>query len=722
LIWIKPGGSCEGEFRPGLPMFFSRRASVLVAVAALAVIYIVAGKLSLEIAFLQASASPVWPPAGIAVAALLVLGYRVWPVIFAGAFLVNLTTAGNFTTSFCIATGNTLEALCGAWLVNRFAGGTRVFERAQDVFKFVVIAAASTALSASIGPTSLALGGFASWEKYGAIWLTWWLGDMTGYLIVAPLVLLWWIRPRWQEDIKRTLEAILLLVLLVLLGEAVFGNWFPGFIRGYPIAFLCGPVILWTAFRFPQREAITGVSVLAAIALWGTLHGYGPFRMGSVNQSLLVLQAWAAVWTLTSLTLAAAMGEHRRAEAALEEQKAAVELANRTKDNFLAMLSHELRTPLTPVMALLDWLEMEPEPREEFRESLRIIRRNIDLESRLIDDLLDLTRIARGKLKLELKPIDAHEAITQVVEMCRSEINAKTLGVTLELRARAFHIAADPAKYQQIIWNLLKNAIKFTPEKGEITIASTNDTPESLEIVVRDTGIGIEPGQIGRVFDAFEQGDESYQQRHGGLGLGLAISKAIAQEHGGSLVVMSGGRNRGTTFRLTMSTIASPALPAARRGSQPLAAEQPAWRILLVEDHADTSSALRNLLARRGHRVGIAHDVRSALEVAGNDSFDLMISDLGLPDGTGVELMTKLRGTGMRGIAISGFGMRADVERSLAAGFVDHLVKPVKFEKLEAAIEKAMRVERECSTSVSQAKVSPLPAAIRNQAADPAET
>lgn len=675
-------------------MVILRRSSVLAAMAALAVVYIVAGKLSLQLAFLQASASPVWPPAGIAVAALLVLGYRVWPVILAGAFFVNLTTAGNFATSLCIASGNTLEALCGAWLVNQFAGGTRVFERAQDVFKFALIAVVSTAVSASIGPTSLVLGGFANWENYGPIWLTWWLGDMTGYLLVAPLVLLWWIRPRWEEEGRRTLEAILLLVLLVMLGEVVFGNWFPSFIKGYPMAFVCGPVILWTAYRFPQREAITGVFVLSAIALWGTLHGYGPFQMGSANQSLLVLQTWAAVWTLTSLTLAAAMGERRRAETALEQQKAAVELANRTKDNFLAMLSHELRTPLTPVIALLDLMEMEPEPREQFRESLAIIRRNIELESHLIDDLLDLTRIARGKLKLELKPIDAHEAIAQVMEMCRSEIDAKTLRVTVELRARAFYVAADPAKYQQIIWNLLKNAIKFTPENGEILISSTNNGPESLVVAVRDTGIGIEPEQIGRVFDAFVQGDESFQQRHGGLGLGLAISKAIVQEHGGALIAMSDGHNRGTTLSLTMATIASPVSRTPREGRERRAGEQPAWRILLVEDHADTSSALRNLLARRGHRVGTARDVRSALEAAGRDSFDLVISDVGLPDGTGVELMAQLRGRGLRGIAISGFGMRADVEKSLTAGFGEHLVKPVKFEKLEAAIERVMRDKR----------------------------
>ncbi len=244
--------------------------------AALAVVYGIAGKLSLELAFLQPSTSPVWPPAGIALAALLMLGYEAWPAIFVGAFFVNLTTAGNLFTSLSIAGGNSIEALCGTWLINRYAHGTRAFDRAQDVFKFVPIAAFSTALSASIGLTTLTLGGFVKWSNYGAVWLTWWLGDMTGYLIVAPAVLLWWIRPHWGENRSRTLEAVFLLLLLTGLGLVVFGDRFGDFMRTYPVSFICGPVILWTAFRFSQRETVTAIVVLAGIALWGTLKAYGP--------------------------------------------------------------------------------------------------------------------------------------------------------------------------------------------------------------------------------------------------------------------------------------------------------------------------------------------------------------------------------------------------------------------------------------------------------------
>src|SRR5438270_5112256 len=335
---------------------YSRRFPTALKLAIFALIYFIAGKLGLKLAFVNASASTVWPPAGIALAVLLLFGYRAWPAIFVGAFLVNFSTAGNIATSLAIAAGNTLEAVCGTWLVNRFAGGTRVFDRAANVFKFALVAVTSTAISATLGVTSLALAGFVDWQKYAAVLLTWWLGDATGDLLVAPVIILWAVTPSWRWSRRKALEGGLLLLLLVILGEAVFGGWFPITAENYPISFICGPLLVWAAFRFAQRETATGIFILSAIAIWGTLHNFGPFVMQTENQSLLMLQSSTAVLTLTALALAAAMAERREAEAALEKEKSLVESANRTKDNFLAMLSHELRTPLTPVVAGLETL------------------------------------------------------------------------------------------------------------------------------------------------------------------------------------------------------------------------------------------------------------------------------------------------------------------------------------------------------------------------------
>src|SRR5437899_1041987 len=441
----------------------SRAFSGLPVIGLLTLVYFIAGKFGLLLASLHASASPVWPPAGIALAALLLLGYRAWPAIFVGAFLVNVTTVGNVATSLAVASGNTLEAFCGAWLINRLAGGTTVFDRPQGVVKFALAAVVSTVISPAVGVTSLALGGFADWANFGAIWLTWWLGDTTGDLLIAPLIILWSIASKRRWNRREAVEAGILLLLLLVGYEVVFGGWLTISAKNYPIAFTCGPIVIWTAFRFTQRETATGIFILSAIAIWGTLHGFGPFVRETENQSLLALQSWAAVLTITAMALSAGMAERGRAEKALQQQKAVVETANRTKDQFLAMLSHELRTPLTPVISALESLETEPTQTEDTKASMAMIRRNIELETQLIDDLLDFTRIARDKMQLRFAPVDAHQAILNVVEICRAEARSKKLDVHLNLRAKRCHVTADAAKFQQIIWNVLKNAIKFTP-------------------------------------------------------------------------------------------------------------------------------------------------------------------------------------------------------------------------------------------------------------------
>ena len=305
----------------------SRAFSGLPIIGLLTLVYFIAGKFGLMLASLHASASPVWPPAGIALAALLVLGYRAWPAIFVGAFLVNVTTAGNVATSLAVASGNTLEAVCGAWLVNRFAGGTTVFDRPQGVFKFALAAMVSTIISPAFGVTSLALAGFADWTNYGAIWLTWWLGDTTGDLLIAPLIILWSIASKRRWNRREAVEVGILLLLLFVLSEAVFGGWLTISARNYPIAFICGAIVIWTAFRFTQRETATGIFILSAIAIWGTLHGFGPFVGETENQSLLALQSWTAVLAITAMALSAGMAERRRAEEALRESEARINLA-----------------------------------------------------------------------------------------------------------------------------------------------------------------------------------------------------------------------------------------------------------------------------------------------------------------------------------------------------------------------------------------------------------
>ncbi len=304
----------------------SRPRPPLAVLAVLTIVYLVAGKVGLSLAFVNASASPVWPATGIALAAMLILGYRAWPAILLGAFLVNVTTAGSVATSFGIAVGNTAEALVGAFLVQRFAGGRNAFDRARNIFKFTLLAAfGSTMVSATIGVGTLFLGGLAAREQLGPIWLTWWLGDAAGDLVVAPALLLWSSTRAGPWKKERGLEAGLLLASLLLVAGLVFRGLIPGETKSYPLEFLCIPLLVWPAFRFGRREAATASVVIGAIAIWGTLDGLGPFTRSSANESLLLLQAYLGVVTITTTALAAVVAERRRVQESLALLESAVD-------------------------------------------------------------------------------------------------------------------------------------------------------------------------------------------------------------------------------------------------------------------------------------------------------------------------------------------------------------------------------------------------------------
>jgi hypothetical protein len=382
----------------------------------------------------------------------------------------------------------------------------------------------------------------------------------------------------------------------------------------------------------------------------------------------------------------------RSAAEELTRMKELAESANRAKDHFLAVLSHELRTPLTPVLTTIQLLDRRTDLPADLREPLAMIRRNVALEARLIDDLLDLTRIARGKLELYFQPVDVHELLHQVLEICNPDIHAKRIGVTTELAAHRRWVQADPARLQQVLWNLLKNAVKFTPDGGHVTVGTSDGRGGTLQVRVVDTGIGIDAGMLPQIFDAFEQGGQDVTRLFGGLGLGLAISKALVDLHGGAITAESGGRGLGATFTLTLAAAASEPLAASPLPTPPAEAHGPAGlRILLVEDHADTREALSDLLRMYGHDVQVAGSVTAALAAAGADPFDLVISDLGLPDGSGLELMPRIRALvsyEVKGICLTGYGMEEDIRKSREAGFLAHLTKPVNFQELTAVLSR----------------------------------
>jgi signal transduction histidine kinase len=395
-----------------------------------------------------------------------------------------------------------------------------------------------------------------------------------------------------------------------------------------------------------------------------------------------------------------------------ERQLLEAEAASRAKDHFIATLSHELRTPLTPVLALVSALQRDERLPQDVREDMATIFRNIELEARLIDDMLDITRIARGKLELQFETIDIRPIIEHAMKTCCASEAAQKMIICHEHLAEGEHLArVDAARLTQVFWNVLKNAIKFTPAGGQVFVRTHREenAHPSLVIEIQDTGIGITSDVLPRVFGAFQQGDRSITQQFGGLGLGLAISKAIVEAHGGTIIAQSPGTNLGATFciRLPLSHTATAAVTVepAGREEPPRASEMGHAHLLLVEDHPDTAHVMARMLRRAGFQVTAASNLAQALAEteAARKSIDhsgrarpvrLVISDLGLPDGSGYDLMRKLRAEfKLRGVALSGFGMEEDVRRAEEAGFSRHLTKPVDFELLLTTIRELLAVD-----------------------------
>ena len=764
---------------PSLPASTVRYWGLLAALTAL---YVLAGKVGLHFALVHASATAVWPPTGIALAAFLLVGPRVAPAVAVGAFLVNVTTAGSVATSLGIAAGNTLEGLVGAWLVNRFANGRHAFARASDIFAFALAVVPGTLVSATIGVVSLALAGYASWTDFGAIWATWALGDLTGALIVTPPLLLWADR-RASPLLGHPLEAMGMFLSILVVGEMAFGGLLPRGLERYPLAFLCIAPLVWAACRFGRRAAATAVILLSGLALYGTRQGLGSFALVPPAHALLILQAFMATMALVTLVIAALVWvrdressllqavidripvmisvyepstnvlrlnpeferltgwttadvrqvglmaprhpdpayragirafmdalsndwhdvdmttkdgrvvatswtnvrladdtrvgigldvrEQKRVEAERERARAEAEAASRAKDEFFAMLGHELRNPLNAITVWLHVVEITGSLDQKARQ---IIARQVRHLARLVDDLLDVNRLDTGKIDLRRSPVNLSAAAHRVV---------MTIAEGAPDRHIACHasddlwIQADETRLEQILMNLLNNAVKFTPAEGRVTVTVTSDAADAL-FRVEDTGAGIPAELLPRIFDLFVQGQTGLHRRGAGLGIGLTLVKRLVDLHGGRIDVTSAGPGQGSVF-----TVRFPRIAPVRRAPAPEAAP-PTFgvrrRILVVEDDEDGREMLRHLLQLSGHEVYEAEDGVRGLEQALALRPEVVLIDVGLPGLDGYQVARRIRAAGHRDvvlIAVTGYGQIEDRLRAKAAGFDAQITKPV---------------------------------------------
>ena len=675
-----------------------------------AIVYFAGAELGLSLATLNQNVTPVWPPTGIAIAALLIFGGRVWPGVFIGALAANLPTSISVVSAVGIATGNTLEAVLAWFLLQRSKRWKRSFDSVGDVMIFIVYAAVLAPLvSATIGSVSVGFSDPREWNHFLSIFLTWWMGDGFGALIVSPLLLSW--SSSRKIDRRDLPELASLFVLLLIVVLIVFAGWFPGRVKTYPLAYLCLPCLLWAALKFDQRIVTSAIVLMAALAVWGAKHGYGPFVQPSPNVTLLLLMSFVGTAALMTLLVAAVTTERRKAETEKwrlgselemhrrrvedivahvpgvvweawgkpdaenqridfvsshveqmlgyseqewlstpnfwlsivhpdDKERAAAEAAaifasgkggssrfrwmhkdgrevwveaqsivvcdesgpigmrgvtmditaavkaeieradlleresharqqaeeaSRLKEEFLATVSHELRTPLNAVVGWSRLLRSGQLDSDGMSHAVEVIERNAAAQRQIIEDLLDVSRIVSGKLRISTQPVDLLLAIHASIDAVRPAAEAKEIRIGTHIEAPDSIVRADVERLQQIFWNLLANAVKFTPQGGVVDVyLERNDS--MAEVRFEDSGPGVPPEFLPHIFERFSQADGSNTRKHGGLGLGLAIVRHLVELHGGTVSARNRGKKGGAILTVRLPAMAGPRVFAEQRG------------------------------------------------------------------------------------------------------------------------------------------------------------
>jgi signal transduction histidine kinase len=526
-----------------------------VRIVGLALVYVIVARLGLMLDAVAGFATLVWPASGISLAALIRFGPRLWPGVAIGAFVANVLTGAPIAVALGICAGNTLEAVAGAWALRRvpgFRGGFDVLREALGLVAFAAVA--STMLSATIGVTSLRLGGIVAGDVFAETWRAWWVGDLIGDLVVAPLLLVWSTARPPHDPPRRSLEALGLAVAVVAVSVVIYDSR-TGTESGTSMfrhGYVFFPLLMWAALRFGPRETITATFVVAAIALMGTATGRGPFVQPSLHQSLFGLQTFIAVAAATFLVLGASIAERRRTASELEATQKDLERAVDARDALISVASHELRTPLSALQLQVHLIErhLGKRPEEQVSEPplgtrLAVIHRQVGRLTRLIDNLLDVSRVTAGKLRLEYERVDLGSTVREVV--ARFEDEARRAGSSLSLRSQD-DVAGrwDRLRIEQIATNLISNAVKYGQARPiEVIVEGTTDRGR---LVVVDHGIGIAERDQARIFERYERLADT---NAGGFGLGLWIVREIVRALGGTIRVES-QPGTGTTFTVEL--------------------------------------------------------------------------------------------------------------------------------------------------------------------------
>ena len=518
-------------------------AGIAIAVVILAVVYVAGARIGLTLHAVSGFATLVWAPSGVSLAALVLFGQRLWPGVAIGALVANLLTGAPFAVATGIAVGNTLEAVL-ATLALRRVGFRPSLERVRDVLVLLTAAAlVSTALSATIGVTSLSLGGMVAEGAGPATWLAWWVGDMIGDVLVAPLLLVWLSGAARAPARSRTPEVVALAATVLAVAGAVFGLASSSELPVLAQAYFLFPVLIWAALRFGQGGAVATAFVVSVVAVWGTALDRGPFAQSELHDNLFALQMFLGVTAATFLILGATIAERREAVRQLvdavrdaREARDQAAAANRAKSDFLAVMSHELRTPLNAILGYSELLDVgvDGELNERQRGNVDRIRRNQRQLQSLVDDLLSFARTEAGRLTFDLRPVSVADTVDAVEASLGREARRRSIRLSRDIKDDARTVRADEARLRQVLLNLVGNAVKFTPDGGSIAINASRHG-DRVRIDVVDSGIGIPADQLSKVFEPFFQVEGGKTREHGGVGLGLPISRDLVQAMDGKI-------------------------------------------------------------------------------------------------------------------------------------------------------------------------------------------
>lgn len=673
-----------------------------IPIVVLCALYFLSGRLGLSFHAVNGFATFVWPPTGVALAALLLYGNRLWPGITLGAFLVNISIGAAPLTALDIAIGNTLEIVLAVYLLKNYGVFDVKFSRMRDSVVFVLFAAIlAPFVSATVGVSSLLINGVTFSQSVSLTWVAWWMGDALGMLVFGPLLLVWLQPLPAITKMSRVLEALGLALLTVALDYFVFWNPFPS-LHQYPFLYAVFIPLSWAALRFGIRGKTLAIFITSAIAIAAVVNGHNALDQQSTEQSLLFLQIYIGT-TAAMFLLFGSIVEERRKTA--EELKAhikklqdafnKIEFEDEAKKEFLALLAHELRNPLAPVLSGLEIIRHQQDLSADTKRMARTMREQIRTMIRLVDDLLDISRISQKKLKLQKELVELHRIVKNSVKTAEPMIKKAEQKFVLTLPEASLWFEADPVRLEQVIVNVLTNASKYTAPGGHINCKATLKE-STLTLSIRDNGVGIPPDMLERIFEPFLQVERTKKQGSG-IGVGLSLTRYLVEMHGGSILAHSDGEGKGSEFVITLplKVRAAPAL-LSRKSSLTLTSHphQKDRRVLVVDDNEAAARGIGILLEHKGYKVAFAFNGQEALRMSKKFRPDIILLDIGLPDMSGHDVARRLRtieepGSHIVLIALTGFGQAEDKEKAHQAGFDYHVTKPVGITELHSLITSA---------------------------------